>query len=278
MAPTLDVYDYLDYRAFLRAYYEAKKAEGRGFSYRSFARRAGVRAPNHLKLVIEAQRNLAPETAVAYAEALALQGDRGAYFVELVRFNQAKTSAERNAAYDRLTGFRGYRMAHKLDLAHAAYHASWYVPAIRELACREDFQADPKWIAAQMVPAITAAEAKRALDTLFELGLLEKNEQGRVVQGELVMATGPETQGLHIANYHRAMLELAAGSIDRVHKTDRDISSLTMAVGPHDLHELKRRLQRFQQELIAFATKVEDADRVVQLNFQLFPLSRGRDE
>ncbi|MCB9620237.1 MAG: TIGR02147 family protein, partial [Sandaracinus sp.] len=47
----LDVYGYLDYRAYLRDFYETKKAAGRGFSFRSFSKRAGLKSPNYLKLV-----------------------------------------------------------------------------------------------------------------------------------------------------------------------------------------------------------------------------------
>ncbi|MGD8861085.1 MAG: TIGR02147 family protein [Myxococcales bacterium] len=52
------VYDYLDFRAYLRAYYGAKKAADRGFSFRVFSRLAGVKASNHLKLVMDGKRGL----------------------------------------------------------------------------------------------------------------------------------------------------------------------------------------------------------------------------
>ena len=66
---------------------------------------------------------------------------------------------------------RGYRRAHTLELAHAAYHASWYVPAIREMAAAEGFRADPHWIARRLLPPISVSEASRALEIggiLFE--------------------------------------------------------------------------------------------------------------
>lgn len=272
------VYDYLDYRAYLRAYYEAKKAADRGFSFRVFARLAGVKASNHLKLVMDGKRGLPEATARRYAQAIGLDGDEAEYFCDLARFNQATSPNERSALYRRLTGFRGYRNVHRLELEHAAYHANWYIPAIRELAARRDFVEDPGWIARQLVPAISKAEARRALTTLFALGLLERLEDGTVIQGQAVAATAPETVGVHVANYHRSMLELAAQSIDRFESKDREISSLTMCVGPDDVARLKRHIQRFEDELIALATEVEDGDTVVQLNFQLFPLSRGRDD
>ena len=268
------VYDYLDYRAFLRAYYDAKKAADRGFSFRVFSRLAGVKASNHLKLVMDAKRGLPEATARRYAQAIGLHGDEAEYFCDLTRFNQAASPSERSALYQRLTGFRGYRNVQRLELEHAAYHANWYIPAIRELAARPDFVEDPAWIAAQLVPAISKMEAKRAITTLFSLGLLNRQPDGTVTQGEAVAATAPETVGVHVANYHRAMLELAAQSIDRFEPGEREISSLTMCVGSDDVARLKRHIQRFEEELIAFATEVKSGDRVVQLNFQLFPLSR----
>jgi uncharacterized protein (TIGR02147 family) len=268
------VYDYLDYRAFLRAYYDAKKAKDRGFSFRVFSRLAGVKASNHLKLVMDGKRGLPEATARRYAQAMGLLGDEMEYFCDLARFNQATSPSERSALYRRLTGFRGYRDVQRLELEHAAYHANWYIPAIRELAARPDFVDDPGWIAAQLVPSVSKVDAKRALTTLFSLGLLHKQPDGTVTQGEAVAATAPETVGVHVANYHRAMLELAAQSIDRFAPAEREISSLTMCVGPDDVAQLKRHIQRFEDELITFATEVKRGDRVVQLNFQLFPLSR----
>ncbi|MDD9945686.1 MAG: TIGR02147 family protein [Myxococcales bacterium] len=272
------VFDYLNYREYLKQFYAAKKAQGRGFSFRLFAKRAGVSASNHLKRVMDGSRNLPDATARRYANALGLAGDEAEYFCELVRFNQADETDHRQRLYGRLTGFRGYRKAHRLELAHAAYYANWYVPAIRELAVREDFRADPTWLAKQLVPPITPLEAKQALATLFELGLLVRDAQGSVSQGEPVAATPPETAGLHVANYHAAMGELAIRSLREQPSDARDLSSLTMCIAAGDMEMLKRRIQRFREELVTYATQVQDGDQVVQLNFQLFPLTCHRSE
>ena len=105
-----DVYAYLDYRALLRAYYDERKEQGRGFSYRAFARRAGLKSPNLLKRVIDGERNLTPEMAERFARACGLDGEAASYFRELVAFNEAKTEADRNARYRKLSAFRGYRL------------------------------------------------------------------------------------------------------------------------------------------------------------------------
>jgi uncharacterized protein (TIGR02147 family) len=271
--PTIDLYAFLDYRAYLREVYAAKKAEGRGFSFRAFSARAGLGAPNHLKRVMEGDRNLSNETALRYARALGLNPTETAYFADLVMFNQASTDGERNSALDRLSRSRGYRRANRLELAHAAYHAAWYYPAIRELAAVVGFQCDPAWIAQRLLPPITPADAAKALDVLFDLGLLVKEEDGRVVQGEAIVTTGAETRGLHVRNYHRAMLERAAESLALVPAPARDISAITFATDDDTLELVKRRIQAFRQELVAFVAERPGGTRVAHLGMQLFPLT-----
>lgn len=270
------VFDYLDVRQYLRDLYTARKARSRGWSYRAFSRRAGLASPNHLKRVIDGERDLTAEMAVRYASALGLDAPATAYFCDLAAFARASTSAEKNAAYQRLATSRGYRRAQKLEMAHAAYHANWWVPAIRELAMRPDFRNDPDWIAGQLLPPIRRQDAVEAVETLVSLGMLAFGPDGKVQPGATVVTTGAETRGLHIGNYHRAMMERAAASIDLVHREQRDISSLTFCVGPGRLAEIKERIRQFRREIIALAAEETDGDQVIQLNLQLFPLSRAR--
>jgi plasmid maintenance system antidote protein VapI len=250
----IDVFRYHDYRSFLAAYYQAKKP--RGFSYRAFARAAGLGAPNYLQLVINGRRNLTPAMARRFAETCGLAKDAARYFVALVAFNQATDPEERQARYRELSGFRRYRRAQKLELAEAAYHSTWYLPAIRELVLSPAFQEDPAWIAATLRPPIKESEARQALDTLLELGLLEPT-------------------GLHITNYHAEMMRRATVAMASVPAAERDISSLTLCLGPGGLATLKGRIQALRRELLELSESEAEPSQVVQLNFQLFPLSEA---
>jgi uncharacterized protein (TIGR02147 family) len=274
----IDVFRYHDYRAFLAAYYERKKPQG--FSYRAFARAAGLGAPNYLQLVIQGRRNLTGEMAQRFAETCGLGADSAEYFVTLVAFNQARDNDERNLHYRKLSGFRRYRRAQKLELGEAAYHSRGYLPAIRELALSSSFRDDPEWIAARLLPPIKPSEARQALDTLLELRLLERGPDGRLRQAARVVSTGPETTGMHITNYHAEMMQRAAAAMTLVPARERDISSLTLCLGPDGIARLKERIQAFRRELLELAESDAQPSQVVQLNFQLFPLTRdtARDD
>ena len=267
----IDVFRYLDYRALLADLYQAKKQ--RGFSYRAFSRAAGLGAPNYLKLVIAGQRNLTKPMAKRFAAACGLAGEAAAYFERLVEFNQARSAAKRNAAYAQLAAFRRYRHAQKLELAQAAYHAHWYLPAIRELCASEGFREDPQWLAAALLPPIKPSEARRAIETLLELGLLERDDRGRLRQHSAVVSTGPETRSMNIRNYHAEMMQRATEAMELLPAPERDISSLTVCVSADGLARLKARIQALRRELIELCEHEAERAQVVQLNFQVFPLS-----
>jgi uncharacterized protein (TIGR02147 family) len=275
--PHIDVFAYLDYRAFLRDYYEAKK-QHRGLSYRALARLIGLKSASYLKHVIDGERNLSEEMALRFASGLKLKGDAADYFVELVEFNQAQSIESRLRAHERLRGFASHRKLFPLGEKHADYHSTWYMPAIRELAVRADFDDDPEWIAERLRPKISKREAKHALTTLLELGLLVRDEKGRVRQGESLVTTGAEAQFLHIAAYHQMMMKLAAESIDRFAQQDRDVSSLTLCLDKEGLREVKARLKAFRRELLELSEVARKPRQVVQINMQLFPLSDGGQE
>lgn len=272
----VDVFRFLDYRAFLTEFYRAKKR--RGYSYRAFSEAAGAGAPNYLKLVIDGRRNLAPAMAARFADACALEGESAAYFLTLVEFNQASTNEQRNDAYDRLNRFRRYRRAQKLEVAQAAFHSTWYVPAIRELIQSSQFREDPAWIAAQLRPPIEEAQARHALDVLLQIGLVVRDEDGSLCVRDAVVSTGPQTRGLHMANYHRGMLERAASSIELFAAAERDISSLTLGLTEDGVAQVKERVKQFRRELLELAASTQDPSRVLQLNFQVFPLTAPLDE
>jgi uncharacterized protein (TIGR02147 family) len=268
-----NVYAFADYRRYLAAYYDYAKAEQYGFSFRVFSRRAKLRSSNYLRLVIDGERNLTRDMAGRFADACELLGPAREFFCELVEYCQGKTAQERSRMYERLARYRPFREARKLESAQAEYHSHWYLPVIRELVRRPDFSSDPKWIAKQLRPAISAAQAKRALELLCKLGLLEPNPEGRLVQTSEIITTGPGPLGHHIFNFHHVMLERAAEALDSLPREERDVSCLTLCVSQAKLAELKERVRDFRQELLRTAELDDSPERVVQINFQIFPLS-----
>ena len=272
------IYDFLDYRQYLRAFYEAEKARLPAFSYRYFARKAGFSSPNFLQLVIEGQRNLGADSVERFVQTLKLPAEEANFFRDLVAFNQAKNIAEKNLYFEKVVQSRRFQAARKLDGALLEYLRHWYYPAIRELAGRADFRDDPGWIADQLWARVAREEIARALQVLESLGLLIRGPDGRLTRGEPTLSTGPEARGaakVAAAAFLRQMLELASESIDAVPPERRDLGAITVAVRKETIPELQERIRRFRRELLERCDQDQDPTEVYQVNIQFFPLTKG---
>ncbi len=273
---TPDVHDYLDYRRFLADWFEARKKANPRFSYRVFARLAGQSSSSLLHHVIKGKRNLTPATVDAFAGAMKLRAREAELFALLVQLDQARTDEERNQVWEQLSATRRFRAARRVDGAGFRYLSHWYYPAIRELALRPDFVDDPTWIASALRPRITEARARQALDALFELGLLVRQDDGTVAQAEASVVTPHEVSGLAVHNYHRGMLQRASDAIDSFDPEVRHLGGVTVGVPAALVPRLKEELAAFLERVLNLCDESTDpVDRVYQLNMQLFPLSEG---
>ena len=274
MKKEIVVFEYDNYRAYLRDLYAFYKKTKPHFSYRYFSQKAGFRSPNFLKLVIEGKRNLSPESIERFTSALKLNKKETEFFRILVHLNQARTIGEKKLYAEKLMQFRSFRYIHPLRQDQYRYYAEWYNVPIRELTILPEFSEDPGWIARSLLPPISPQQAQKALDLLLQLGLLERDESGRLVQADAFISTGNEVTSTSVANYHRAMIHKGSEALDRFPGPDRDISSVTMALSERSFQEIKSLIQRFRKELLAIADQDRHPEGVYQINFQLFPLAR----
>lgn len=106
------VYEYRDYREYLRDFYHFKKRTNPYYSYRLFSMKAGFKAPNLLKLVMDGQRNLTRQSVVKFAKALRLDECETECFRSMVSRNQGGFPVRRGVPADE-------RVETELELAMA---------------------------------------------------------------------------------------------------------------------------------------------------------------
>jgi uncharacterized protein (TIGR02147 family) len=266
------IYDYLDYREYLKYLFEEKKKEHSFYSYRLFSMKAGFKSPNFLKLVIDGQRNLTKESVFKFVKAFNLNKRESDYFENLVFLNQSKTIDEKNSYLVRLMHLRVKSDPKKIEESEYEYYSNWYNPVIRELVTAIDFRDDFKKLGASVIPCISAADAKRSVELLIKLKMIEKKKIS-YYKTSISLTTGPQVRSVAIANYHKAMMKLAADSIERFSADTRDITSLTMAVSDTTYNIIIEKLQALRREMLDMAEADQKTDKVVQLNLQLFPLT-----
>lgn len=272
--PSVDLFAFLDFRAFLARWFEVRKEHNPSFSHRLFARLAGQKSPSLLLQVIQRKRNLTEPVALSFAQAMKLDEEETSFFLALVELDQAATEESRQEAWAKVSAERRFRAARQLHGDAWNYLASTRIPAIRELAAIPGFQDDPAWVARQMRPTITPAEAKAALDVLYSLGMLVKDESGVVRPTDVTIATPREVGTLAVHSYHRDAASRASRAIGVVDPAERHFLGLTVAIPPELLPGLKEQLNALQARLLDQCDAHTGLKRrVVQINLHLFPLT-----
>jgi uncharacterized protein (TIGR02147 family) len=271
---TVNLYAYLDYRAFLRDWYEAAKHSGKAFSFRAFSKRAGFHSPNFFKLVMDGSRNLTEDSLAKFVIGLKLAKSEAEFFRSLVFFTQAKSHDEKNLFYKRLLQSREFSHLKSLEKNQYEYYSSWYHAVIRELIASPEFDGSAEWLARKVHPPIHPDQAEQSLKLLENLKLIRRVGPRRWKQTSVLVTTGPEVASLTLMNYHQTVLSLAREVLPVIPASQRDISAVTLGIAKEKLPELKKRIQAFRQEILKFVSLEEKPESVVLMSIQLFPLTQ----
>ena len=268
------VFEYLDYREFLRDYYNSKKAANSAFSLRVFSDKIGFKAKDFISRVMNGEKNLSTQSIPKVASGLRLGKHETEFFVGLVEFNQAETTEERNAAFEKMqAALKVVRFAEKQHLlGHCQYmvYSHWRHLTIRSLIGLFGFKGDYESLAKQVHPRISVEEAKQSVKLLEECQLIKKGEDGNYTLTESAITTGDRTSKLALRGFHQHCLKLAADSIDRDNPGERHISGLTLGISKEGYDRIVERINAFRKEIALIAEEDEGADKVFQMQFALF--------
>jgi uncharacterized protein (TIGR02147 family) len=269
-SPAPDILDYTNYRQFLSDFYNHRKSVQADFSLRLFAEQARFSSHGHLKYVIDGRRNLSKKTLIKLARALDLNGPQEDYFEKLVFFNQAETLEEKQHFYAKLLSYSKFK---KLEGSQMRLFENWYHTVIREMVALKSFRGNPEWIGNHLIPKVESREVEASLKMLLDHQLLVRTANG-YKQTEKAITTDDEVRSIVVKKFHSHMLGLASQALNQLPASRRDISSVTFPIKESDFPKLKKHLQLMRKELRKFASE-HAGDGIVQVNFQLFPLTKG---
>lgn len=273
MVARINVFQFQDYRQLLFALIEQRKKDRKPFSYRWFSQRAGLKSPNFLNLVVKGKRHLSAESLEKVVEIFQLNKDEGHFFRNLVHFNKAKTLSEKEHFARQLLQIKKFQNEYPLSKEQFEYYSKWYHIPIRELLMLKDSPQTEEEIHGLLFPSVSRPEIQEALEKLEALQLIEKKKDRWRVRQESV-STGHRFSNFGVVQYHKKMLGLAAESLDRFPAQEREISSVSIGLSEETAQKIKKMIEEFRSQLMAVAEEDKNKERVYQINFQLFPLSK----
>ncbi|NLG15921.1 MAG: TIGR02147 family protein [Fibrobacter sp.] len=265
------VFDYLDYREYLRDYYLDAKSSKPFFSYRFIGNRVGMDSSYVIK-VLQGSLHISPNKIGNFVKLLELDENEGEFFETLVHFGRAKTEKQRKLYFEKIFSISSIK-AQCIDPHQFEFFQKWYYPAVWSIINCIPFDGDYQSLAEKCTPQISVRDARQAVSLLLKLGLINKEDDGKYHTKVQNLTTGWKWHSKAVESNQREMIHLAEGAIERFEKELRDISTVTMSIDAKSLPEIREQIRVFRSSLIKLVNSYKGSSRVYQLNIQFFPLS-----
>lgn len=266
------LFDYWNYREYLRDFFDRSKAANRNFSHRYVNAKLGVKSSSFFLQVIQGKSNISPSMRQRFLELLKLSGREAEYFESLVQYNQAETHGDRKTHYERLLNLKPTALRTLLP-DQSAYLDKWYHVAVRQALAFQKVKDDFHALARSLVPQISPGQAKRSVLLLEKLGLAGRDPEGYYRWTEPSLTTGEESHAPGAGDFLLQTMELAKGALD-LPKTQRHLSAMTLTLSEKSFHAVEEKLMRLRRELYELVERDEEADRVYHLNLHCFPMTK----
>ena len=264
------VFEYQAHGAFVADMIRWMSEQNHYMSMRWVARRLAM-SHGTLSKVARGKSCLAEDKARTLATLLHLDPAETEYFELLVAKDSAATRVAQEQLERVVAGKRRIELANTARPQETSASEDWLVPVVLEQLSLPGALPEPATLAAQIRPQAPPERVADALNVLRQTGRLPDEVQA----GNTPAATKNNPSG---STYHRQMIALGAESIERWPSDMRFISGFTASVSSEGLERLRRRLGEVVEVMLEECERDSAADRVVQLNVQLFPLTTAVDE
>lgn len=263
------VRDFADPLRFLAAVYEWRKTGEIGFSYEAWSRELGLNGRSFLRLLVLGQRRFTDAIAHQVASGLGLSAKDAAHFLDLIKFAQAKTTAERDFYFARIE--RTTRQETK-KLGGYRFLGNPLTPRVQSLLAVEGLQKTTAHLAATL--KVSVKECEQALEGLEAQGLArrEKNTWTSDVKNFRVDA---ELGGKAIQSFHRKSLTDAIAAIDLPPAT-RDFQSAVVLLSKEEYESVREEMKASLLEILAkYDRPSKTTGTLYQINTNTIPVSQA---
>lgn len=269
------IFDYSDYRKFIKDFQQMKSGINSAFSFRYFVKKAGINSSSFYPQVIKGRRNLTKNTIFKTCIALGLKDLEAEYFENLVFFNQAKTVKDKNFFFEKLVEKQKLKNVKKIQDNQYEYFSAWYHCIIREAAAMTEWKNDYAALGRFLNPPVPAEQVQASVDLLVTLGFLTK-DGGRYVQSEPLLKTeGDSDFRTHrITHYQIEVLKLAIEAYDRWKPEKRLTSATTFSFSDKNYNRFVEILRECRLQLMKLAMNDEKANQVYILSMNFFPMTQ----
>ena len=271
-----NIYRYDDFRAFLKDSFQHRKDRDADYSYRKFAREAGISNPGYLLDVIAGKRTLSENAAAKVIKAFGLEEAESEFFRLMVDFGQSKKEMERQEIYAQILYRRNRSRFARLSPDLVKYYQDYHYPLVYSALQGLEFRGDYEALGGVFDPPIAPAALKRFVRELCEWGLVVQGQDGRYTATRKFVEP-PSTMDALVRRLNREWILQAADAPFRHPADERHVSTLLLTISEATRKIVEEKIARFRQEVLEAVEKDPDpASGIMQLSLQYFPKTKRR--
>lgn len=267
------IYVFDDCVDYLQVWYDYSKRFG--LTQQAFIKKAGIGAQAFLSDVLSRRKKIGERHIKGMIRALELPRAEADYFSLLVQKARVKNPRERETIFRKLAQLREKNLSTILDNKFLEYFASWKYPVIREYIVNKGLVTSPKEIVSGLINLkLNSREVKQALKKLlkWELIVYDTNTGGYRPQREKQMLSYEAIPHAVVNDVKRTMIEASIHAMETMDKDTRHVSMAIRGISEGKYQELCRKIDALRKEFLALDVSPQDADRIVAMNVQVFPV------
>jgi len=269
------IYQYLDYRLFIKDRFRWLQSRDPSFSQRKLARVAGFANPGFFNEVIKGRRKLSSAAIERMGEGLSLDGNGVEFLRVLVALTDAKDTEEKKAAMRKLEFRRNRSFFRRLNQSQSKYYLDLNYPLVRAAIGVCDFRGDYQLLGDFLRPPMTSASLKRYVRELCEWELVAQDREGRYCVTHSFLEP-PEEMKDALVRLQQAWLTQSVHLLSTMPASERHVSSALLTVSEDTYKAILERVEKMREELLDLVRADQSSERVVQFNIQVFPRSGGK--
>ncbi len=269
------IYDYVDYRAFLSDSLAHIQTKNSKYSATAYVRQAGFgeNSRGYFNLIMNGKRNLSSSTILGFARTLKLTEKETFHFENLVHYNQATTEKEKALYFERISKNMKGKNSQAFELLKSQYNyfSQWYMVAIRELVSLDSFKEDYDFIAKKLRNKVSKKETIEAINDLITLGLLARDEKGKLIQSDNLINFTDTSMNYTVVNaLHAQFLDKAKETLNEDAYTNRSASCVVLATDKANFDKIREEIKAFREHIMnKYASQNAKVDCVLNLGIQL---------
>lgn len=264
----LSLFQYKDYRCFIRDFTEEQRKINSKFSLIFYSKKIGA-SDSYLKLITSGKRSLNLDKAGALAKVFGLSPAEKSYFLTLIMENESEDSSSKRYYKNILTESSKNNFTYTKERGLTAVFEDRLLWEIFSLVGISDFEPRVDYIKKKLRQPATDIEIKSAIEKLLRLGAVKLQENGKMAAQNIVVPHKFNPAKAYRTALQRSIQHLNSTSLENSH-----YDSFCLILNEEQYAQIREVLEETKGKIAKIAGNREKSKSLIAyLNLNLFSAS-----